>query len=298
MLATSASDKGIELLVRFAPDVPVDIIADIGRIRQILINLISNAVKFTESGYVLVNISGRQKDDTAHLNFEIFDTGIGVTPEKLNVIFDAFNQAENSTTRRFGGTGLGLSITERLIEAMGGELKVKSQIGKGSNFHFALSFPSHDQKLDMRCAPMAMPHKSALLVSSFALSRKILTDDCTAWSMRVKGCAKGLSAIAELRAAQQNGQPYSAVIFEDNLPDMSAQDFVSAARRLGHSRAVKLIFLSRALSNSERQDFTQLGVESFVMKPQKQSALFSALSADAPEAVQADAAYKSIGLAS
>ncbi len=279
MLAPNAADKGVELLVRFAPNVPENIVADIGRVRQILINLVSNAVKFTEAGYVLVNISGQEIDDTAQLKFEVFDTGIGIPKDKLAVIFDAFNQAENSTTRRFGGTGLGLSITKRLIEAMGGTLCVMSQFGKGSVFHFELSFPCHRPVQ----APRPLPDfsgKRALLINSLEVSRTVLCEDVQALSLRAKSVSSAKTALNELSAAHKNGERYDVIIVDENMSDMSAADFITYMRIFDKEKRMKIIFLSHALASEERDSLSALGVAAFVLKPQKQCALIAALTDD------------------
>ena len=298
MLASSAAQKGIELLVRFEPGVPTEIVADIGRIRQILINLICNGIKFTETGYVFVNISGQRNDGAANIKFEVFDTGIGIPSDKITEIFTEFNQAENSTTRRHGGTGLGLTITKRLIDAMGGELKVTSKYGTGSSFYFELSFPCPDAMSEQMRPAVALPDMTILLVSRSPLSLKILKEECESLSMTVKICEAGKPALHELRAALQSGRSYDVVLAEDNLKDISAEAFVANARKYTKAPKTKLIWLSHALENEARRALSVNGVDSFILKPHKQSALLSVLSQPRPDVRPAERPYKHIELAS
>ena len=143
LLAHGKQENGVDVLVRYQPGLQSSFIGDAGRIRQIITNIVGNALKFTHEGHVLVDVSGDVKNDNAALTFCISDTGVGIEPEKLKVIFDKFRQADNSTTRRYGGTGLGLSIARSFIELMGGELSVKSEVGVGSSFKFTINLPLH-----------------------------------------------------------------------------------------------------------------------------------------------------------
>ncbi|HXV13757.1 MAG TPA: ATP-binding protein, partial [Candidatus Krumholzibacteria bacterium] len=202
LIAERAEEKGIELIVRYAPDVPRRVVGDAGRIRQVLMNLAGNALKFTHEGYVLISIEKLDGDDeSARVRVSIEDTGIGIEHDKLDAVFEKFTQADGSITRRYGGTGLGLAITKELIELMDGEITVTSTPKSGSTFAFTLTFP-----LD-REAPMEPPQPEnlegvrVLVLHRHEKVRGVLHEQVVSWKARVTAVATGAEAIAELEAA-------------------------------------------------------------------------------------------------
>jgi two-component system, sensor histidine kinase and response regulator len=192
ILAAKVAEKGLDLIVRFAPDAPRHVIGDPGRVRQVVTNLVGNAIKFTSKGHVLISIQcERQTESQAELRFSVEDTGIGIAADKLDHIFEKFTQADNSTTRRFGGTGLGLAISKQLVELMGGNITVTSQPDKGSKFSFALPFD-----LPLGPLPVVPPRTflegvRVLIVDDNEVNRRVLHEQISSWRMRNGGYASG-----------------------------------------------------------------------------------------------------------
>jgi signal transduction histidine kinase len=209
MVAVRAHQKGIELLCRVAPEVPETLVGDPVRLRQIILNLLGNAVKFTDHGDVLVAVEVEaQTDHELVLDFEISDTGIGVAAEHQLAIFDAFTQADGSTTRKYGGTGLGLSICSRLVSLMGGRIWVQSREGEGSHFHFTARVGRGAGHPDRMGAP-AMEQLAGvrvLIVDDNAVNRRILNEACTTWGMQPEPADSGIVGLTLLRRAQTDGR--------------------------------------------------------------------------------------------
>src|SRR6185436_4603263 len=202
-LAIKADEKGLELAYDIGPDVPAGIVGDPVRLRQVLSNLVGNAIKFTEHGHVLVDVrEEKHGDGCTMLHFEISDTGIGVPADKQATVFEAFSQADGSTTRQFGGTGLGLTISATLVDMMGGRIWVESQPGAGSTFHFTVA-------LDVVAAPDVPPttarpqHLDVLIVDDNDVNRRILAEQLKRWGMTATAVDSGPAAIAALVAAAQ-----------------------------------------------------------------------------------------------
>jgi signal transduction histidine kinase len=223
-LAAGAQQKGLELAYQIAADVPNVLVGDAGRIRQILVNLVGNAIKFTKHGEVVVRVKCETlMGQTVRLQVTVQDTGIGIPIEKQAVIFDAFAQADSSTTRQYGGTGLGLSISAQLVSLMGGRLWVESGPGLGSAFHFTLAVHAA-QKEATRTSPLLaqLEGVSVLVVDDNATNRQILEETLTAWKMRPAPANGGLAALALLEEAAAAGTPYPLVLLDSHMPDVDA----------------------------------------------------------------------------
>jgi len=229
VLALSAHRKGLELLCHVPGDVQDCYLGDSGRLRQVLMNLIGNSIKFTEQGEVLVRV-GREGEDEQGilLRFEVRDTGIGIPPDKLQAIFEPFKQADGSTTRKYGGTGLGLSITTQLVNMMGGRIWVESELGRGSAFHFTVRLGRAQvevksrRNIDLRGLP-------ALIVDDNATNRRILEESLRKWGMEPTSAANGLDALRLVEAAVKEGKPYRLVLLDMQMPEM---DGLEVARKL------------------------------------------------------------------
>ncbi|MDD2926875.1 MAG: response regulator [Rhodoferax sp.] len=222
LAAISARNKGLELLLNVASDVPDDLMGDPLRLGQVLTNLISNAVKFTEQGEITLSVScvARQDAETM-LRFEVCDTGIGLSEEAMVRIFDAFSQADSSTTRRFGGTGLGLSISKRIVELMGGEIGVSSQPGEGSCFHFTAVFGLADNPTPPTQAPrylLDIRGMSILVVDDNAAAREVFVQMLTSLGFVALAVASGAAALTELGRAEQAGSPYQLMLIDWKMP--------------------------------------------------------------------------------
>ena len=221
-LAERAHIKGIELAGEMAPDLPIRLRGDPGRLRQILTNLIGNALKFTDKGEVIVRVSKVSETETqAEVRLEVQDSGIGISLEAQGRLFQAFSQADGSTTRKYGGTGLGLAIAKQLVALMEGKIGVRSEPGKGSTFWFTA-------KLEKQAGESETGHTSApdrfnirvLVVDDNHTNRQILQNQVVAWKMQVGSAASGDEALARLRAAVGDGQPYDVALLDVQMPEM------------------------------------------------------------------------------
>jgi PAS domain S-box-containing protein len=273
-----ADQKGLELSCRIAPDVPGVIIGDPGRLRQILLNLISNAIKFTDAGEVGVEVVVAERtDDEVMLRCTVRDTGIGIAEHKRWEIFGAFVQADASTTRRYGGTGLGLTISSQLVEMMGGRLWLESEPGKGSRFHFVARFDVPTGAADsVPAPPFDLRSLRALVVDDNRTNRMILTEILESWQMRAAAADAADTALKMLRHAAERGQPFHLVLTDAAMPDVDG--FTLAERiALDHkSQPPKIMLLTSAGSPVLRGRRAKLFAAALV-KPVKQSDLLDAI---------------------
>ncbi|MBV8266129.1 MAG: response regulator [Planctomycetaceae bacterium] len=295
MLGPRAYQKGLEPAFDVAPDVPDALIGDGGRLRQVLVNLVGNAVKFTERGEVLVTVEQAWRDGAAvGLRFAVADTGIGIPPERQSAIFSPFEQADGSMTRKYGGTGLGLSISCRLVEMMGGKIELESRVGEGSTFSFIARFGL--RRVEGPGAGVAIPEEfrglRVLIVDDHATIRRILRAMVAQWEMRPTTVEDRHTALLQLRRAAAAGDPFRLVLLDAQLPEMDGFSFAERARpfaeraRHGWSPAeLPIIMLSSAGVQGEAARYRELGMR-FLTKPVKQSDLqrtiAGALSARAP----------------
>jgi two-component system sensor histidine kinase/response regulator len=245
LLAPRAVQKGLELACRVAPDVPDALLGDAGRLRQIILNLVGNAVKFTDSGEVVVEITvDRRSDDEVTLRFMVRDTGIGIAPDKQWKIFGAFEQADASTTRRYGGTGLGLTISAQLVELMDGRLWLESEPGKGSRFYFVARFGlDHQDAASPAGASPAMRDLRTLIVDDNATNRLILSEILEGWQMKAAALGGATGALEALRKAAEADQPFHLVITDALMPDVDGfmlAEEISRDPRLGEPKIILL----------------------------------------------------------
>ena len=274
LLADQASQKSIELLVDFDPALHANRVGDGLRLRQILMNLVGNAVKFTENGEVLIRVTKSQPDvsDDKELLIEVIDTGIGIDTENLSRIFDSFSQEDGSVTRRFGGTGLGLAISKQLVELMGGEIGVNSTQGEGTTFWFRLvleSLPRRD-----RSESMELAEAQVLIVDDNGANREILESQLSSWGVDVTQAASGQEALDAL----DNGLKPDVILLDLKMPGMDGAMTAAEIRKrdaLSGTSIVLLSSLSNQLTMEERAD---LGIEWTLTKPVRQKLLRGCLS--------------------
>jgi PAS domain S-box-containing protein len=280
MLGDVANGKGVELLAHCAPDVPRLVRADPTRLRQILVNLTSNAVKFTEVGEVVVQARSDGAVDrsgavsVAHVRFEVRDTGIGMTDEARANIFDPFSQADASTTRRFGGTGLGLAIVKQLVELMGGEVGVDSKPGVGSAFWFAI--PLEVVPLAPDDVTPSLQGLNALIVDDNATNRFILTEQLRSWGMRTEEAEDGPTAIVRARHVALRGDAFDVVVLDLNMPEMDGID-VARVLRDDASTANARVFLLSSSGRVKPEVATDVGLSGTLAKPVRKSDLYNCL---------------------
>ncbi len=281
-LALRAHKKGLELACDVRPDVPQHLVGDPGRLRQVLVNLVGNAVKFTEQGEIVVAVSLLRNEEEAPapgclLHFEVRDTGVGIPAEKLQSIFDPFVQADGSTTRKYGGTGLGLSISSHLVGLMGGRVWVESEVGRGSTFHFTAGLAQQE------AAPAVAPSeglelrgREALVVDDNATSRRVLAEMLGQLHVRATAVESGEAALAALARAEAEGRPFPLVLLDATMPEM--EDFALAAQVkpfLAGGDGM-IVLLSSDLAG-EAVRCRKLGASASLLKPLKRSDLLKGL---------------------
>jgi CheY-like chemotaxis protein len=275
-LALRASSKSLELAYDVHPDVPDALIGDVYRLRQVIVNLAGNAIKFTERGEVVISIIQRERHaDEVVLEISVRDTGIGIPPEAAARLFNAFEQAETSTTRKYGGTGLGLAISKRLVELMGGQIHLESTLGVGSTFIFNVRFkvgaarPSASPK----DAALALHGKSALIVDDNETNRRILTTMLAHWGLRALEADSCKAALTALDRASNAGQTVSVVITDLRMPEMDGFDLTRAVRDHPRFGTLPVILLTSSPSTGDQAVCTELGIAARLHKPVKQSQL-------------------------
>jgi len=282
LIAIKIEEKNLELLFGLEEDVPCRLIGDPLRLSQILTNLANNAVKFTKSGQIFIHIesvdNSKNDQDQVSLKFSIEDTGVGMTESEITKLFDAFTQADSSTTRKYGGTGLGLTISKRLVELMGGEIKVTSTPGKGSSFSFTATFGEHSKgRKKVLKLPATFKNMRVLVVDDNSSSREILGDALESFSFQVSKAASGEEAVAELENAVSEN-PYKLVLMDWKMPGL---DGVQAAKKIkSNDKLTHLpeILMVTAYGREEvKKQAEKLGLEGFLIKPVNRSLLFDTI---------------------
>ena len=298
-LALRAHTKGLELACHIRREVPDRLVGDIGRLRQIVLNLVGNAIKFTEAGEVVLEVDRKsQLDDQVMVHFAVADTGIGIVPEKQAAIFDAFEQADSSTTRRFGGTGLGLAISSRLVQLMDGRIWVESDVGRGTTFHFTARFKlASGEAAEVPAAKRAMIRDApVLVVDDNATNRRILEEMLGNWGMKPTAVSGAREALAVLHEARQLGEPYVLVLTDANMPEVDGFRLAEQVKQDGQLSSTVIMMLTSGDRFGDVTRCEQLGIAAYLLKPIKQSELFDAIvlalgiTVTEPEAAEATAA--------
>ena len=279
-LALRAHAKNLELVWHVEPQVPPYLKGDPTRLRQVLMNLVGNAIKFTSHGEILVDVHAETScpDGTACLRFEVRDTGIGIPANKLDDVFNAFEQADTSTTRQFGGTGLGLAISARIVEAMQGRIWVDSTPGKGSTFSFTVSFPLGTVPSD--ATPFDPPDLSevpVLVVDDNALNRRILREMLESWGMPVTTVTGGREAIEALQQTAAAGKATPLLVTDVNMPDLDGFELARYIRATSPLQSTAIIVLTSGGRPGDIARCEELGIKFHLMKPVKQSELLEAI---------------------
>jgi PAS domain S-box-containing protein len=278
VVGQKANDKNLEFLIAAQPDLPPNLVGDPLRLGQILINLVTNAVKFTAHGEIVVRVALAEKVlDKVNLKFSVHDSGIGMTPEQTARLFQAFSQADSSTTRKYGGTGLGLSISKKLVEMMDGHIWVESNFGAGSAFHFTAWFGIGAGKAKPRLLIPDIAGLRALVVDDNLQAREILTDSLKALALRVASVPSGEDAIREIAAADAQ-DPHRLVMMDWHMPGMDgleASRIIKRGDRLKH--IPKIVMVTAFAREDVRAQAEELGVDAYLLKPVTPSTLFDTL---------------------
>ena len=277
-LALRAQQKGLELLCEIGPDVPEFLIGDPLRIRQILVNLAGNAIKFTNVGEVAVEIAveGRS-EDPVNLHFRVRDTGIGVPQEKQGLIFDAFSQVDGSTTRKYGGTGLGLTISARLVAAMDGQIWVESRLGHGSCFHFTARLGVSSESAPDPASETVLAGVRVLIVDDNATNRRILADLAGMWGMITSTVESGPEALSQMRQAWDAGHPFRLVLTDLHMPEMDGFQLAEHLAAAPHLADTLILMLTSGEREGDLGRCRQLGITTYLTKPVRRSDLLKAL---------------------
>ena len=284
VLALRAQDKGLEMACRVAPNVPDRLRGDPTRLRQIVVNLVGNAIKFTNHGEIVLNVEVESTDEgSCALHFSVRDTGIGIPAGKQRTIFEPFSQADGSTTRKFGGTGLGLTICSRLVEMMNGKIRVQSTEGYGSTFHFTAKLETLPATQAEKPAPDwsgRFTNVRVLVVDDNATNRRILEEVLNHWQMRPTCVESGRAAISAANLARSLDDPYRLALLDLFMPEMDGIELARRLREIGDARTMPIVLLTSAMRSGDTALAAEVGIQSRLLKPFKQSELF-AIIADA-----------------
>ena len=291
LLSTAATDTGIDLLLRIDPDLPETYIGDVGRVRQILTNLVGNALKFTHEGHVLINVTGVVTDQIAKLNIAVSDTGIGIEEEQLSQVFEKFNQADGSTTREYEGTGLGLSIATNLASLMNGGITAESEVGKGSTFTIEIELAVTENATKAIDEELGSIRGNILIIDDIVMNHKILKEQLSSETCKcisVNSARKGFDVLA--KAAEKN-IPIDLVIVDYQMPHMTGEDFIRIVKTHESYKHIPLILYSSVGDDGLKQRLKNLGVNGYITKPTRHHELLRTVSkaiSDAKSPVKED----------
>jgi two-component system, sensor histidine kinase and response regulator len=280
LFAEQAHNKDLELASLIGHGVPTALKGDAGRIRQVLVNLLGNAIKFTEAGdIVLRGDLVEENEATAVVRLEVRDTGIGITEEQQERLFQSFSQADASTTRRFGGTGLGLAISKQLVEMMGGEIGVESEPGRGSAFWFTVRLEKQPEGASQRASSRRAELRGlrVLVVDDNETNRKIVHEQVISWGMRNGMAEGGLQALQTLRSAADGGDPYDLAILDMQMPGMDGIELASSIKAEPAIAPTQLILLTSTGLRGEAEQARRVGFAAYLTKPVRQSKLYDAI---------------------
>ena len=279
-LALRADEKGLEILCEIASPVPDFVRGDFNRLRQVVTNLIGNAIKFTAHGEVKlkIHVEAEEGEDRI-LHFTVSDTGIGIPAEKQKLIFQPFSQADTSTTRKYGGTGLGLTISKRLVSLMGGTMWVESQAGRGAHFHFTARLKKSEKPMAAgTMAPsVSLRGVKVLIVDDNHTNRRILEGMMRRWEMKTTSVENGEEALMQLSSAQSVGDPYALVLTDMHMPKMDGFSLIEQIRRTAELSAAIIMMLTSAGHRGDGARCQELGVAAYLLKPIRQSELREAI---------------------
>ncbi|PBC10863.1 response regulator [Mesorhizobium sp. WSM3859] len=273
LVSARVAEKNLELIVRVDPRLPAFVVGDAGRFRQIVTNLLGNAVKFTEKGHVLVDVGGDVVNGVVQLKVRVEDTGIGIPAEKLQSVFEKFAQVDGSSTRRHEGTGLGLAIGARLVDLMGGKIGVESEIGRGSVFWFAVPLPAHNQEAADKLVPVDVTGARVLVIDDNPVNREILLEQLRSWSFDCAAAESGAVGLAFLDRACQLGASVDCIILDYQMPGMNGADVAKAIASDSRLSSIPVVLLTSV----DQVDFGRMvidfGIVAHLTKPARSAVL-------------------------
>jgi len=279
-LSPKAHEKGLELICHIAPDVPTALAGDPGRLRQVILNLTGNAIKFTEKGQVVIGAKSEKEEETSTtLHFTVADTGIGIPPDKLEDIFESFRQVDSSVTRRYGGTGLGLTISRQIVRMMNGRVWVESEPGKGSVFHFTVPFTFSRAEIRKPASPDATDIAGirALIVDDNALNRQIYREMLSTWGLILGEARDGEGALEELKRAFESGDPYRLMLLDFQMPGIKGFELAKKVMESPYGAGLEIIVLTSAGQPGDAERCRKMGISGYLQKPARMGELFDAI---------------------
>ncbi len=281
LLASPAQSKGLELATFVEPEVPSSLRGDPGRVRQVLVNLVGNAVKFTDRGEVVVRVSAQARDgESVTVRFSVRDTGIGIPTEAQGKIFNSFTQADGSTTRKFSGTGLGLTISRQLVGLMGGEIQVTSAPGVGSEFVFSVPLRKGEASVHLPSVPRSdLRGVRVLVVDDNATNREILQKQLYAWGVYCRGAGGGEEGLSVLRKAATEGDPFELAILDFNMPGIDGLQMAGMIKSDPSLSGIRLIMISSVGIRGDGRRARETGISGYLTKPIRRDVLFESIAA-------------------
>jgi two-component system sensor histidine kinase/response regulator len=290
VMAVRARKKNIEFLSRIEPNVPINLVGDPSRLRQVMVNLIGNAIKFTDEGEIVLNVSLLQKGDPGYIEtrdkesiyllFYVKDSGIGIPEDKQDKIFETFKQADFSTTRKYGGTGLGLSISKKITRLMGGRMWVESEVDKGSKFCFTALFKLQEEKgkeTFVKPGEIDVKGISTLIVDDNATNRLILREFLSAWDAKVEEAKGGKEAVSMIESAYSKNKPYDLVLLDYHMPEIDGIGVAKFLRKQKNSDATTIMMLSSDYKPNDLKQIDKCGIGAYLLKPVKRKELKNAI---------------------
>lgn len=280
MLAVKAHEKGLELACHIRQGVPTALIGDPGRLRQVIVNLGGNAIKFTDTGEVVIHVEMEKEDDSSVLlHFMISDTGIGIPADKVDKIFESFTQVDGSTTRKYGGTGLGLSISKQLAEIMDGRIWVESLVGSGSTFHFTARFclDRSDKRKSAPIKKLDISGMRVLIVDDNTTNRMVVREMISPWGIVTAEEKDGSKAIKEIERAFESGEPYRLLLLDMQMPNMNGFEVAEKVKGNPYGNDLKIILLTSLSGKGDGTLCRDMGISGYLLKPVKQSELLDAI---------------------
>ncbi|QPC90466.1 response regulator [Mesorhizobium sp. INR15] len=273
LVSARVAEKNLELIVRVDPRLPAYVVGDAGRFRQIVTNLLGNAVKFTEKGHVLVDVGGEIVNDVVQLKVRVEDTGIGIPAEKLQNVFEKFAQVDGSSTRRHEGTGLGLAIAARLVDLMGGKIGVESEIGRGSVFWFAVPLPAHQAQARDEIIPVDVTGARVLVIDDNPVNREILLEQLRSWSFDCAAAESGAVGLAFLDRAFQLGAAVDCIILDYQMPGMNGADVAKAIAADSRLATIPVVLLTSVDQVDFGKMIIDFGIAAHLTKPARSAVL-------------------------